>query len=49
MSSDVLRIFLLFLYGGTYLDTDVISLRPLSSASGGDAPENFVVFEVGLV
>ncbi len=28
-SSDLLRIVLLFTYGGIYLDTDVISVRPL--------------------
>ena len=29
--SDLVRFSLLYLYGGTYLDTDVITLKPLPS------------------
>ena len=40
MCSDVLRVALLELFGGTYLDSDAVSIKPLPE----DA-DNFVVVE----
>ena len=40
--SDVLRVVLMYKYGGTYLDTDIITLQQHPDVS--DTP-NFVVFE----
>ena len=40
--SDVLRVALMYKYGGTYLDTDIITLQQHPDVS--DTP-NFVVFE----
>ena len=41
-ASDFLRDALLFLYGGTYADSDMILVRPLDGPDGSSLPINFM-------